>query len=62
MSGPAAGSHDLGSEPPNRPPSEPPSSEPGADDKNSTLSAYECNICLETASEPVVTLCGHLYW
>eukprot|EP00898_Chlorokybus_atmophyticus_P002312 jgi/Chlat1/3081/Chrsp21S00241 len=24
-------------------------------------SAFECNICLEVASEPVVTLCGHLF-
>lgn len=24
-------------------------------------SPYECNICLETAAEPVVTYCGHLY-
>jgi hypothetical protein len=23
--------------------------------------AFECNICLELASQPVVTLCGHLY-
>ena len=23
---------------------------------------YECNICLETAREPVITTCGHLYW
>lgn len=22
---------------------------------------YDCNICLEIAREPVVTLCGHLY-
>ena len=22
---------------------------------------FDCNICLETASEPVVTLCGHIY-
>ena len=22
---------------------------------------FDCNICLETASEPIVTLCGHLY-
>jgi len=22
---------------------------------------FECNICLETASEPVITLCGHLF-
>jgi len=24
-------------------------------------SQYECNICLETAVEPVVTFCGHLF-
>lgn len=23
---------------------------------------FECNICLETASEPVLTPCGHLFW
>lgn len=23
---------------------------------------FECNICFDTASEPVVSLCGHLYW
>lgn len=22
---------------------------------------FDCNICLETASDPVVTMCGHLY-
>ena len=22
---------------------------------------FECNICLDTASQPVVTLCGHLF-
>lgn len=23
---------------------------------------FDCNICLDTVSSPVVTLCGHLYW
>ncbi len=23
---------------------------------------FECNICLDTASDPVVSMCGHLYW
>lgn len=23
---------------------------------------FDCNICLDAASSPVVTLCGHLYW
>src|SRR6476661_7510505 len=22
---------------------------------------FECNICLDTASQPVITFCGHLY-
>jgi hypothetical protein len=25
-------------------------------------SQYECNVCLESCVEPVVTTCGHLYW
>ena len=23
---------------------------------------FDCNICLETAANPVITVCGHLYW
>ena len=25
-------------------------------------SKFECVICFDVASEPVVTKCGHLYW
>lgn len=30
------------------------------DDEDSTT-LFECNICLDTASQPVITLCGHLF-
>jgi E3 ubiquitin-protein ligase RNF5 len=39
--------------------STPPSSQ--QDDNNSDSSTFECNICLETASQPVITMCGHLF-
>ena len=29
--------------------------------QNTNLGMFECNICLETASNPVVTMCGHIY-
>eukprot|EP00762_Andalucia_godoyi_P004253 ANDGO_05492.mRNA.1 RING finger protein 5 len=36
-----------------------------SNDSNSSASdgkgAFECSICLDTASEPVVTVCGHLF-
>ena len=31
-------------------------------DEESKSNLFECNICLETAAEPVITPCGHLYW
>jgi len=31
------------------------------DSENSTPGCFDCNICLETVQDPVVTLCGHLY-
>ena len=31
-------------------------------DAPTELDTFDCNICFDTASEPVVTMCGHLYW
>ena len=40
------------------------SSAAGASDSEQSRSNanYECNICLETPKDAVVTLCGHLFW
>ncbi|KAK4763984.1 hypothetical protein SAY87_013422 [Trapa incisa] len=32
-----------------------------ADSEDSQSVGFDCNICLETVQDPVVTLCGHLY-
>jgi E3 ubiquitin-protein ligase RNF5 len=43
----------------------PSTTESSSNNKNSPTfheGVFECNICLEMASEPVVTLCGHLFW
>ncbi|EEQ97566.1 rnf5, putative, partial [Perkinsus marinus ATCC 50983] len=41
------------------------SNTPGSDDDTksgrSKSSNFECNICFDQASEPVVTRCGHLF-
>ena len=39
-------------------------SDKNIDDANSNddYRMFECNICLDTAKDPVVSLCGHLYW
>lgn len=29
--------------------------------ENETEGRFECNICLDTAAEPVITMCGHLF-
>ncbi|XP_030543506.1 E3 ubiquitin-protein ligase RMA1H1-like isoform X1 [Rhodamnia argentea] len=30
-------------------------------DPGNSIGSFDCNICLESAQEPVITLCGHLY-
>ena len=32
----------------------------GTDDEGN--SQFDCNICLEASTDPVITLCGHLFW
>ena len=27
-----------------------------------TDSTFECNICLDTAKDAVISMCGHLFW
>ncbi|XP_003381796.1 putative SPRY domain protein [Trichinella spiralis] len=31
-------------------------------EESAANSAFECNICLETAREAVISMCGHLFW
>ncbi|KAI6232652.1 Zinc finger domain containing protein [Aphelenchoides fujianensis] len=41
---------------------EQPTEQPGGSDANAEdRSKFDCNICLEAANDPVVSLCGHLY-
>lgn len=32
------------------------------DEKNRDDQMYECNICLDTAKDAVISMCGHLFW
>lgn len=34
----------------------------GNGDNASQDSTFECNICLDTAKDAVISLCGHLFW
>ncbi|XP_015378088.1 PREDICTED: uncharacterized protein LOC107172311 [Diuraphis noxia] len=33
-----------------------------SDDKDDENNMFECNICLESARDAVVSICGHLFW
>ena len=34
----------------------------GDKEKDNSAPSFECNICLETAKDAVVSKCGHLFW
>lgn len=38
------------------------SSESKNDAKTEEERAFECNICLDTAKDAVISMCGHLFW
>jgi hypothetical protein len=40
----------------------PPPMEEKKEEEKEKSSTFECNICLETAEQPVITMCGHLFW
>ena len=35
---------------------------PSAQDALLEGGMFDCNICLDVATDPVITVCGHLYW
>ena len=41
-----------------------PSSASGASngDQSTANANFECNICLDTAKDAVISFCGHLFW
>lgn len=32
------------------------------DEKDRDDQMFECNICLDTAKDAVISMCGHLFW
>lgn len=37
-------------------------SEEEEEGEKSTSANFECNICLDTAKDAVISMCGHLFW
>lgn len=35
---------------------------PNPEEDSNSGAAFECNICLDTAKDAVVSYCGHLFW
>lgn len=35
---------------------------PTVEEKERDDRMFECNICLDTAKDAVVSMCGHLFW
>ena len=35
---------------------------PGDQDPSAESTLFECNICLDTARDAVISMCGHLFW
>ena len=33
-----------------------------SNENNEPNKAFECNICLDTAKDAVISMCGHLFW
>ena len=36
--------------------------EKGEDQNEKSSANFECNICLDTAKDAVISMCGHLFW
>ena len=39
-----------------------PSGSGGEGERERDRATFECNICLDTARDAVISLCGHLFW
>lgn len=39
-----------------------PSNSNGGEEDKKDERMFECNICLDTAKDAVISMCGHLFW